>query len=607
MNAKYAVCLTVSLGLLVSGNIPVLAKPGSNANGNFAQLCDEFMSESLARSPSTASQVGYHIHLDKTTKKKVELDAVLDDMSEPFILSQKEFYRKWQQRFMQETPASTLDSEERADLQLLTDQIALNLLEYDEIKNYAHNPTVVVELIGNALFQPLTSTYAPKAKRMEHIVARIEQIPRLLRQVQVYLDSADPVYVKTAIEENEGNVELIEKTIAKEIFNDNKVRSKFDKVAPIAIASLKEFSKWMESDLAQRKSPLSWRLGKDLYDRKFRLVMESDVSASELLANAENALNKVRKEMLEIAEPMHKQIYADHGDHEDKIGKVRENLIIGEVLKSVSDDRPKRDELLKTVENDLDGIKQFIKDKKIVSLSNRDNLKVVPTPVFLRGIYSVAGFHSAPALNPKAEAQYWVTPIDPDMSDQKAESKLREYNNYTLKWLTIHEALPGHYIQFEHLNNIEPKRRRLLRSLYSNGAYVEGWAEYIAQVMMDEGFMKGDDRVKLTMRKIRLRLLANTILDIRMHTMEMNDAEAMALMTTDAFQTQAEAEGKLKRAKLSSTQLPTYYAGLVEWLALREKYQSAKGKDFDLLDFHNLVLDEGPLPVRAVGKLILKE
>ncbi len=607
MNAKNVVFLAFAVGLISSSSLPALPKSDISEKGKFARLCDEFMSESLARSPSTASQVGYHVHRDKTTKKKIELDSMLDDMSEPFMLSQKKFFEHWRQRFIQEAPASTLNPEELADLQLINDQIALNLLEYDEIKNYAHNPTVAVELIGSALFQPLTSTYAPKAKRMEHIIARIQQVPRLLQQVQGYMDKADPVYVKTAIEENEGNVELIEKTIAKELADDSKTRAKFDKVAPAAIAALKEYTSWLESDLSKRTEAASWRLGKDLYEKKFKLVMESDISATQLLANAESALVKVRKEMLEIAEPMHKALYNDHGDHNDKSGKDRENLIISEVLRKVSDDRPKRDELIKTVENDLDGIKRFIRDKKIVSLSDRDNLKVVPTPVFLRGVYSVAGFHSAPALNPKAEAQYWVTPIDPGMSDQKAESKLREYNNYTLKWLTIHEALPGHYIQFEHLNNIEPKWRRLLRSLYSNGAYVEGWAEYIAQVMMDEGFMKGDDRVKLTMRKIRLRLLANTILDIRMHTMNMSDEEAMALMTTDAFQTQAEAEGKLKRAKLSSTQLPTYYAGLVEWLALRDKYQAAKGKNFDLLDFHNRVLDEGPLPVAAVGKLIMKE
>jgi len=232
---------------------------------------------------------------------------------------------------------------------------------------------------------------------------------------------------------------------------------------------------------------------------------------------------------------------------------------------------------------------------------------VIPTPPFMRGIYSVAGFHSAPALEPQAEAEYWVTPIDPKMADDKAESKLREYNNYALKWLTIHEALPGHYVQAEHANNIQPERRRLLRALFGNGAYVEGWAEYIAQVMMDEGFLNNDPRFRMVMRKIRLRLLSNTILDIKMQTMGMTDEQAMELMTKDAFQTQAEAQGKLVRAKLSSTQLPTYYVGLREWLAFRKRYETAAGKNFDLLKFHDLVLDQGPLPVPVVEMLVMPE
>ncbi len=157
--------------------------------------------------------------------------------------------------------------------------------------------------------------------------------------------------------------------------------------------------------------------------------------------------------------------------------------------------------------------------------------------------------------------------------------------------------MPGHYVQFEHLNNLEPERRRLIRSLYGNGAYCEGWAEYIAQVMMDEGFLNNDPRFRLIMRKIRLRVLANAILDIKMHTMDMTDEQAMTLMTKEAFQTQAEAEGKLKRAKLTSTQLPTYYVGTREWLDFRKRYQAKAGAAFDMLRFHNQALDEGPLPV----------
>lgn len=594
--------LALSCTAMTFGKTPVKA---DNAGKLFAALSDRFIKESLARSPGTASQVGYHFHKDKRTGKTLRLDAMLDDMSQEFMQEQRSFYQNWRSRFARETPPSRLDPQDAADWQLLDDQIALNLLELDKIQNYKHNPTVVVELIGNAMFQPLTSTYAPKQQRVSDVLERIEQIPRLLDQVKVYLDKADPIYVTTAIEENDGNVDLIENTVAKEIPAGSRLKMRYDELAPKAVAALKSFSKWLEDDLGKRPDPRTWRLG-EFYAEKFRLVMGTGVTPEELLADAEKTMKEVRADMLQLSLPMHKKMYPEHDDHTDKDSHEKENVIIGEVLRRISDEHPKREDLQKTIENDLEGIKQFIAEKKIVSLSARDNLKVIPTPAFMRGIYSGAGFHSAPALEPKGEAQYWVTPIDPKTPEEKAESRLRENNFYTLKWLTIHEALPGHYIQFEHLNNIQPPRRRLLRSLFANGAYVEGWAEYIAQVMMDEGFMKDEPKFRLTMRKIRLRLLANTILDIRMHTMGYTDEEAMRLMTEEAFQTQAEAEAKLKRAKLSSTQLPTYYAGLVDWLNLREKYQKKQGKDFDLLEFHNLVLDQGPLPVPIVEKLIMQ-
>lgn len=570
----------------------------------FAALTDQFMKESLLLSPSTASQVGYHKHTDPKTGKTIELDALLDEMSAEAIKTQRQFYASWRERFNKEVPKNSLSTQDAADWQLVDDQIGLQLLEFDKIQNYKHNPTVAVELIGGALFQPLTEDYAPKDVRLGHIISRIGQIPRLLREVQTYIDNSDPIFVSTAIDENDGNIDMIENTIGKELEGNAALKAAFDKVAPNAVQALKDYSKWLKEDLANKPNDRSWRLGQDLYAQKFKLVMEANLTPDELLADAEKELKSVRAEMLQLALPLYKQYYPDKGEHKDLPEAERQNLIISAVIDKISENHPKRDQLQQAIEADLEMIKEFIREKKIVSLSSRDNLKVTATPLFYRGVLSVAAFHSAPALNPKAQAEYWVTPIDPSVPEAKAESKLREYNNFTLKWLTIHEALPGHYIQFEHLNNIQPERRRLLRSLYANGAYVEGWAEYIAQVMMDEGFMKDDPRFRIIMKKIRLRVLSNSILDIRMQTKNMTDEQAMDLLTKQTFQTQAEAEGKLKRAKLTSAQLPTYYLGLREWLKFRKRYQDKMGSKFDLLKFHNQVLDEGPLPVPIIEQIL---
>ena len=467
-----------------------------------------------------------------------------------------------------------------------------------------------MELIGNALFLPLTQNYASQEVRLGHVLSRMQQIPRLLDQAKAALVDADPIYVKVAGEENDGNIDLIQSDIKEQVTQlsgDQAVQlnARYEKLAPPAIAALKNFSQWLQQDLGKRPNPRSWRLGKEFYDAKFKYVMETDITPEQVLASAEAELKNVRAQMLEIALPLHVQMYPGSGGYSELAARERENKIIGEVLAKIADDHVQRDQLIDHVKQDLDGITRFIREKKIVGLSERENLKVIPTPVFMRGTYSVAGFHQAPPLEPEAEAEYWVTPIDPKMAAERAESKLREYNNWVLKWLTIHEALPGHYIQFEHANSVEPKERRLLRSVLGNGAYIEGWAEYIAQVMMESGFGDRDPRFLLSMKKIRLRVLANAILDVRMHTMNMTDDEALDLMMNSAFQTRVEAEGKLQRAKLTSTQLPTYYVGINEWWELRHKYEEAKGKDFNLMEFHNQALDQGPLPVPVLEKILL--
>jgi len=595
------VCVLISSAMVAQNN-----PPGDvGASAKFAKLSEEFIHETLALSPSNASQAGYHKHVDPKTGKTVALDAQLDDVSVAGYAEQRRVYTRWRERFRTETPVASLGLEDAADWQLIDDQIALQLLEFDRIQNYKHNPTVYVELLGGALFQPLTDEYAPQDVRLGEVLSRVAAIPRFLEQAKSQLVDADPIFVKVAVEENDGNLDLIEHMIAPAIPEGSKLRGRFDEFGPPAVAALKDFSRWLQEELAKRKTNRTWRLGGELYAEKFRLVMETAVSPAQVLAEAEAEVKKTRGEMLAIALPLHKQYFPDHDEHTGLSPQERENTIIGEVLHKISDDHPKRDDLMQTVKDDLSGIRQFIVDKKIVSLKSRDNLKVIPTPPFMRGIYSVAGFHSAPPLDPNAEAQYWVTPIDAKTPEEKAESKLREYNNWVLKWLTIHEALPGHYVQAEHANEIQPVTRRLARALYSNGAYVEGWAEYIAQVMMQEGFAGNDPRYRISYLKVWLRAVGNTILDVRMQTMNWTDEQAMSFMMNDAFQTRAEAEGKLQRAKLSSTQLPTYYVGTTEWWRVRHAYQEARGKDFTLAEFHDRALDQGALPVPWVGKILM--
>jgi uncharacterized protein (DUF885 family) len=216
----------------------------------------------------------------------------------------------------------------------------------------------------------------------------------------------------------------------------------------------------------------------------------------------------------------------------------------------------------------------------------------------------VGGFDPAPALEPHLGASYWVTPIPAGWPRERVESKLREYNDFALQHLTIHEAMPGHWVQADYANRIQPRQRRVLRSLYSNGPYVEGWAVYSQQMMVDAGYLGGNDSLRLTLLKQLMRSIANTILDIRLQTMGMTDQQAMDLMTRDTFQEAQEATAKLVRAKLSSCQLTTYYAGLKGWLALRGDFQQRHPGDYSLSSFNERALSEGPVALPDLARLM---
>jgi len=286
---------------------------------------------------------------------------------------------------------------------------------------------------------------------------------------------------------------------------------------------------------------------------------------------------------------------------------ARTNTIVRETLDRIGREHPARDQLSRAIGQDVQEIAGFLESHPILTMTRHDNLTIIETPPFLRGIYSVAGLNAAPPLEPTLKSLYYVTPIPGTWTGDKAEAKLREYNRYKLLLLSLHEALPGHYTQLEYANRVQPEWRRLLRSVYGNNAYIEGWAQYAEETMLEQGFHDGGDpRMALTFRKEELRVLANAILDVKLHTLGMTDREALDLMIKDTFQEKPEAEGKLRRAKLSSTQLPTYFVGWQAWRRLRRDAQAERGAAFDLRAYHDEVLSYGAIPMGALRRLVIK-
>ena len=567
---------------------------GPSPSERFAKLSEEFVYTTISFSPAGATSAGLHQYNNQN------LDGQLDDVSPAALEKQRQFYHNFRDRLSALDPAK-LSAEDRADLRIIEDQIALALLDLEEVHSEQHNPTNYVETLGNALFNPYILEYAPLPARIGHIISRLREVPRYLQQATANLTSAPEIWTKVAIDENDGNSKLISDTIRNAVPADQ--RSAYDAAAAPAMAAVAQFQAFLTKTLSERTGA-DWRLGADHYARKFRYMLETGMEPADALRRAEQDLQTARAHMLEIALPLHRQLFPAHKDHAELSGDQRENRVVGEVLDHIAQRHSTPQAYMDDARQTLDEARAFVQQKRLLTLPARANLQVVPTPEFMRGVYSVGGFDPAPALEPQLGAFYWVTPIPAGWPKARVDSKLREYNYYGLRLLTIHEAMPGHYVQFEFADDVQPKTRRVLRAVYGNNPYVEGWAVYATQMMLDEGYVDHSPEMALTFAKQALRVYANTILDIRMQSMNMTDQEALDLMEKQTFQEKEEAEGKLQRAKLTSCQLPVYFVGWRAWQDIRDAYQKSKGSAFSLPDFHDRALKEGAVPLAVLGGLL---
>jgi uncharacterized protein (DUF885 family) len=568
-NAKAA-----STGNAASANAKAASTGSARAastDGQFDQLVDDFVLGTLALSPATATGFGYHVH------HGASLDDMLDDFSPAGIAASRSLLLDIEARIARLDTAS-LDAEQRADIDVMHNALGASRLELDEIQSYRHNPTVYVELLGNGLYTPYVLQFAPASERYRHIINRLNKIPELIRQAESNLQDSPEVWNRVARDENTGNIGLINTTLRDACPTGERMR--YDQAAAAAIAALQGFNHWLEDNLAEKTS--DWRLGKERYAKKFSLVLATGKTPEALLAEAETDLVKVRAEIARLAAPKS----------------------VEQALADVAREHATAATFIPSAKQALVAATAFVKSKDLLTLPPNANLEVIETPVFMRGLYSVGGFNPAPALEPKLGAFFWVTPIPGEWPQSRIDSKLREYNDSGIQHLTVHEAMPGHYVQGEYANEIQPRSRRLLRNIFGNGPYVEGWAVYSQQLMAEQGYLGDTPGYRLTLQKQLLRVLANTILDVRLQTMGMTDSQAIDLMTKSTYQEMEEATAKLQRAKLSSCQLPTYYAGYKGWLAVREHYQSKHGAAFSLKEFHESGLRQGAVPLPVLDRLL---
>ncbi len=531
----------------------------------FGTISEEFVLNSLTFSPSTASAVGYHRH------NGVPLDELLEEFAEPTLNRQRNYYTRFLQGLARDVTREKLSPEDQIDFDIVRQQIALARLDLDEIRSWERNPLYYTEIFGNALFVPYVQEYAPRNARFFHILKRLEKFRSRVEQAKRNLKNVPPFWAQMAIAANDANLALIGKLRAE---RPEEMSKKFDAAADEASAALRDFAAHLRSFAAAAPgSANDWRLGPELYRKKLQLQTGANVEPKQLLADAEKEIVQIQEELARLAG-----------------GKAKVRAALDEIAKV----HAKPEEYFASAQQGLNEAIAFVRQKDLLTLPDTGNLKVIETPAFMRGSYPVGGFNPAPAMQPQLGAQYWLTPIPKDWPAERIESKLREYNRYGLLLLTIHEAMPGHYVQFEVSNRIEPRGRKLLRGVYANPAFAEGWAIYSTEMLLDQGIWNNDPKLRMTFLKQQLRAVSNTVLDIKLQTQNWPEADALRYLLEETYQEREEAEAKIQRAKLSSVQLTSYFAGYRHFRRLRQQ----AGPNVDLKAFHDKLLASGAIPLQ---------
>jgi len=463
---------------------------------------------------------------------------------------------------------ATLTADGRVDRHILLEEIERLVFSEDVLRGEAWDALELVYLMGSGLFGVLSREYAPWPQRGGALLARIEGLPELSRQALQGLTGLPgrPVgllQLETAIAQLPGVSELVDAALAEaRTHADAGVASEL--VAPMEAAAdgargaLEDFRAALDGEVRGRASG-DGRLGAELFARKLRLTLGSDLTPGELRARAWADYHAVRAEMLRLArqawsvwlpqEPL--PVVAD-GD-EDAGG-----AIVSRVLDAIAAEHQEPNGLIAYCQAELRRIEAFCREHNVISLPD-EPLEITWTPLFLRAHARAFLDHPGP-LDRGQKSHFWITPPDPSQGDQAVESYLREENDRMLRDLCIHEGIPGHYLQLAASNRCPS----LARTVFTNGMFAEGWAVYVTQVMVDLGYGASDPGFALTHWKLYLRAVVNAILDVETHAGSMTETEAMDLMVRGAWQEPDEARAKWLRARISSTQLSTYFVGSVE-------------------------------------------
>ncbi|WP_225876185.1 DUF885 domain-containing protein [Lysobacter solisilvae (ex Woo and Kim 2020)] len=563
----------------------------AEADAKFADISKRWLDGWLEQQPVSATQTGKH-----------DFDDRIEDLS---AAGRQKFvdFSKAALAEVDALDASKLSRENQVDLAILRNQIRYDIWQLDTLQSWAWDPQIYNGLAGGALYTLMAREFAPLPQRLKSATARMEKIPALLAQMRENLDPArvPKIHAETVAKQNAGLNSIVDSMIlphADQLAGED--RKRLEAAAAALKQAVAENQAWLDKTLVPNAKG-DFRIGQKLYDEKLAFALNSPLTRQEIRTRAEAAIKQTRAEMYDIArkvlagKPNAPQAMPDAPSDE------QQQKTIEAALELAYADRPARDKVVDVAKQSTAEATAFVKEKQLVSAPDSP-VQIILMPEFQRGV-SVAYCDSPGPLDKGLDTFYAVSPIPDDWTKEQVDSFLREYNTRSIHELSIHEAMPGHYLQLWHSN----KYPSTLRAVLGSGSFIEGWAMYAEKVMDDANYMDGDPLMKLVQRKWALRAFANAILDQAIHVEGMSRDDAMKLMTVTTFQQEREAAGKWVRAELTSAQLPTYFVGYSEHMDLRGEVQKREGDKFNIKAYHDKLLSFGSPPVRFARQLMLDE
>lgn len=554
----------------------------------FEQLGKRYVDEVTALAPVSATSLGDH-----------RFDGELDEVTPEAKQRRAAFCRSYLEE-LDGIPRSELSRANRIDAAMLQHRLQAELWHLEELQEWAWNPTFYTGLAGSAVYSLMARDFAPVQERLGHAASRLEQFPRLLEQVRRILDPArvPKVHAETAVKQNPGVAGIVDNMVTPHLEALPAAdRGRLARAAETARSAVSAHQRWLEDELLPQAAG-DFRLGAERFDRKLAFTLQSPLTRDQIRRRAEDELRRVRDEMYEIAVAVYREEYP-YTEAPARPSEHYGQAIIRACLEMAYRETPGRDEVVEAADRSLAEATAFVRGADLVTVPP-DPLDVIVMPEFRRGT-SLAYCDSPGPLDVGQQTFYAIAPPPADWTDEQVRSFLREYNLRSLRNLTVHEAMPGHFLQLAHSNRYPST----LRAMLSSGVFVEGWAVCAEHTMVERGFLDADPLMRLIVLKWLLRAIANAIIDQAIHVEGMTRDEAMALMMERTFQEEREAAAKWVRAQLTSTQLSTYFVGYLEHVDLRREVEEARGSGFDLKKYHDEVLSFGSPPTQYVRALML--